>query len=205
MAASWESYKTKAQKVEITLIFDPESTKAVNYILQKNNELVLLSDNMKNELGNLDRDYNKHKQIAEELSEGAKAIGQQTLLISIGEEDDAQDRLKEESLRFEIGIRKLLQVSTVGLDVESVGKTYEELISTPRENSNSLRQLDPLWESMQPRISILEERALLSPEFNSAKNEMNSQKEILYEDIDQLLLDWNKIITNQSSEEQSFN
>ncbi len=204
MAASWESYKTKAQKVEITSVFDPESTKAVNYILQKNNELVLLSDNMKNELGNLDRDYNKHKQIAEELSEGAKAIGQQTLLISIGEEDDAQDKLKEESLRFEIGIRKLLVVSTIGLDVESVGKTHEELISTPRENSNSLRQLDPLWESMQPRISILEERALLSPEFNSAKNEMNSQKEILYEDIDKLLLDWNKIITSQGSEEQSI-
>lgn len=204
MAASWESFKIKAQKVEITSVFDLESTKAVNYILQKNNELVLLSDNMKNEIGNLDRDYNKHKQIAEELSEGAKAIGQQTLLISIGEEDDAQDKLKEESLRFEIGIRKLLQVSTVGLDVESVGKTHEELIPTPRENSNSLRQLDPLWESMQPRISILEERALLSPEFNSAKNEMNSQKEVLYEDIDKLLLDWNKIITSQGSEEQSI-
>lgn len=203
MATSWELYKIKAQKVEITSVFDPESTSAVNYILQKNNELVLLADNMKNELNNLDRDYNKHKQIAEELSEGSKSIGQQTLLISIGEEDDAQDRLKTESLRFEIGIRKLLEISTIGLDVESVGKTHEELIPIPRENSNSLRQLDPLWEAMLPRISILEERALLSPEFNSAKNEMNSQKDVLYEDIDKLLLDWNTIITNQGSEEQS--
>jgi len=203
MAASWEIYKTNVQIVETTAVFDPESIKSINYILQKNNELVLLTDNMKNELESLDRDYNRHKQIAEELLAGAKAIGQQTLLISIGEEDDVQDKLKEENLRFDIGIRKLLGVSTTGLDVESVGKTHEELIPIPRENSNSLRQLDPLWESMQSRISILEERALLSPEFNSAKNELNSQKEVLYEDIDELLLEWNAIITNQGSEEQS--
>ena len=57
---------------------------------------------------------------------------------------------------------------------------------------------------MQLKISILEERALLSPEFNSAKAEMNSQKELLYSDIDKLLLDWSIIITSQSSEEQSI-
>ncbi len=203
VAASWESYKTKAQKVEITSVFDPESTKAMNYILQKNNELILLTNNVENELENLGRDYNKHKQVAGELSDNAKAIGQQTLLISIGEEEDAQDRLKVERLEFEIGIRKLLQISTVELDVESVGKIHEELIPIARENSNALRQLDPLWESMQTRISILEERALLSPEFNSAKDEMNSQKELLYSDIDKLLLSWSAIITSQGSEEQS--
>jgi len=176
----------------------------VNYVLQKNDEVVLLTDNMKNEFESLGREYNKHKQIAGELSEGAKIIGQQTLLISIGEEEDAQDKLKEKRLEFEIGIRKLLQISTADLDVESIGKVHEELIPIPRENSNALRQLDPIWESMQLKISILEERALLSPEFNSAKAEMNSQKELLYSDIDKLLLDWSIIITSQSSEEQSI-
>jgi len=204
LVESWESYKSKIQKVETTTVFDPESTKAVNYVLQKNDEVVLLTDNMKNEFESLGREYNKHKQIAEELSEGAKIIGQQTLLISIGEEEDAQDKLKEKRLEFEVGIRKLLQISTADLDVESIGKVHEELIPIPRENSNALRQLDPIWESMQPKISILEERALLSPEFNSAKAEMNSQKELLYSDIDKLLLDWSIIITSQSSEEQSI-
>jgi len=203
LAISWESYKTKSQKVEITSVFDPEATKAMNYILQKNNELILLTDNMENELESLGRDHNRHKQIATELSEYAKDIGQQTLLISIGEEDDAQNKLKMGRLGFEIGIRKILQISTADLDVESVGKVHEELIPIPRENSNVLRQLDPLWEAMQPKISILEERALLSPEFNSAKNEMNSQKELLYNDIDKLLLEWSAIITSQGSEEQS--
>jgi len=204
VAASWESYKSKAQHAENTSVFDPEAIKAVNYILKKNNELVLLSNNMVNEFENLGRDYNKHKQIAKDLTDNVNVIGQQTLLISIGEEEDTQNKLKENRLKFEIGIKKLLQISTVGLDVESVGKEHEELIPVPRENSNALRQLDPLWESMHVRISILEERALLSTEFNVAKNEMNVQKELLYNDIDKLLQNWNLIITAQGSEEETI-
>jgi len=204
VAASWESYKSKAQHAENTSVFDPEAIKAVNYILEKNNELVLLSNNMVNEFENLGRDYNKHKQIAKDLTDNVNVIGQQTLLISIGEEEETQNKLKESKLKFEIGIRKLLQISTLGLDVESVGKEHEELIPIPRENSNALRQLDPLWESMQVRISILEERALLSPEFNVAKKEMNTQKELLYNDIDKLLQNWNLVITAQGSEEETI-
>jgi signal transduction histidine kinase len=204
VTTSWESYKSKAQHAENTSVFDPEAIRAVNYILEKNNELVLLSNNMVNEFENLGRDYNKHKQIAKDLAENVNVIGQQTLLISIGEEEDSQNKLKENRLQFEIGIRKLLQIDTVELDVESVGKEHEELIPVPRENSNALRQLDPLWESMQVRISILEERALLSPEFNIAKKEMNAQKELLYTDIDKLLEKWNLIITAQGSEEETI-
>ncbi|MEE8383439.1 MAG: HAMP domain-containing sensor histidine kinase, partial [Nitrosopumilus sp.] len=204
VVVSWESYKSKAEHAENTSVFDPEAIKAVNYILKKNNELVLLSNNMVNEFENLGRDYNKHKQIAKDLTDNVNVIGQQTLLISIGEEEDTQNKLKENRLKFEIGIRKLLQISTVGLDVESVGKEHEELIPVPRENSNALRQLDPLWESMQVRISILEERALLSPEFNVAKNEMNAQKELLYIDIDKLLQNWTLVITAQGSEEETI-
>jgi len=176
----------------------------MKYILQKNNDLILLTDDMVNEFESLGRDYNRHKQIAEELAECAQIIGQQTLLISIGEEDMVQDKLKEKKLQFEIGIRKLQQISTVGLDVKSIEKEHEELIPIPRENSVSLRQLDPLWESMQTRISILEEKTLLSPEFNIAKDKMNNKKELLYSDIDKLLQDWSAFITTQGSEEQTI-
>ena len=202
LATSWESYRSDAQYVEVTSVFDPEATKAMKYVLQKNSELILLTDDMVSEFESLGRDYNRHKQIAEELAENAQIIGQQTLLISIGEEDIVQDKLKEKTLQFEIGIRKLQQVSTSGLDVKSVGTEHEELIPIPRENSVSLRQLDPLWESMLTRITILEERALLSPEFNVAKDKMNNQKELLYSDIDKLLKEWNAFITTQGSEEQ---
>ena len=122
--------------------------------------------------------------------------------MSIGEGEDVQNILKQERLKFEIGIRKLLQISTAGLDVESVGYVHEELIPTPRENSESLRKLDPLWESVQIKIKTLEEKALLSPEFNSAKNKMTMEKLILFENIDIFLDSWNNEITNQNSKEQ---
>jgi len=202
--STWESYKLKAVQVEKTSVFDQEATSAMNYVLQKNQDLVLYTDALSKDLQNLDRNYNLHKQIAENLAEGAKIIGQQSLLISIGEGDDVQDTLKQESLKFEIGIRKLLQIPTTGLDVESVGATHESLESIPRENSESLRKLDPLWESVRIKIKTLEERALLSPEFNSAKNLMSSEKQILFEHIDHLLDLWSVEIASQNSKEQTI-
>ena len=199
---SWESYKSSVLKAEKTTLFDSEATNAMNYVLQKNQELVLVTDRLAKELEELDRDYNDHKSIAKDLAACAKIIGEQTLLISIGEGENAQEEIRDKNLRFEIGIRKLLQISTADLDVESVGMTHEELIPIPRENSESLRTLDPLWESMQLKLQILEDRTILSPEYNSAKNEMYAQKLILFEDIDNLLDSWNNVIINQSSEGQ---
>jgi signal transduction histidine kinase len=204
VSTSWSNYKVSVLTAEKISIFDPEATKAMNYLLQKNNELILLTNEFSNEIKDLDRDYSRHKEIVSELLECAKTIGQQTLLISIGEDIDSQSKLKEKKLKFEIGIRKLLQISTLDLDVESVGESHEELIQIPREDSKSLREIDPLWESMQSKITILEERTLLSPEFNSAKNEMNSNKEILYEDIDKILKEWSKITSEENSNEQTI-
>lgn len=198
--SSWQEYQSSVLNVEKLSVFDPEATQAMSYILQKNQELVLLADGMKKEFQELDRNYNEHKQIAEKLAECAKIIGQQTLLLSIGEGDESQDILREKNLEFEIGIRKLLQISTLDLDVQSVGSTHEELEPIPRENSESLRKLDPLWESIQLKVKILEEKSLLSPEFNSAKIEMNLQKNTLFDNIDNLLNSWNTEITSKSSE-----
>jgi len=199
---SWDSYKTSVLKAEKTTLFDSEATNAMNYVLQKNQDLVLITDRLVKEVEGLDRNYNNHKNIAKDLAECAKIIGEQSLLMSIGEGSDSQKELKDKNLRFEIGIRKLLQISTAGLDVESVGMTHEELKPIPRENSESLRTLDPLWESMRIKLQILEDRSILSPEYNAAKNEMNLQKSMMFEDIDNLLDSWNNEIINQSSDEQ---
>jgi len=187
VSSAWEDYKSRVLKVESTSVFDQEATNAMNYVLRKNQELILLTNALIDDLENLDRNYNSHKQIAKDLAEGAKIIGQQTLLISIAEGDGAQENLKQKRLEFEIGIRKLLQVSTAGLDVESVGAIHENLESIPRENSESLRKLDPLWESSKLKIKALEERGTLSLEYNSAKNEMSEQKNILFINVDSLI------------------
>ena len=202
VSSAWEDYKSRVLKVESTSVFDQEATNAINYVLKKNQELILLTNALIDDLENLDRSYNPHKQIAEDLAEWAKIIGQQTLLISIGDEDGAQESLKQKRLEFEIGIRKILQVSTADLDVESVGAIHENLKPIPRENSESLRKLDPLWESSKIKIKTIEERGILSLEYNSAKNEMNEQKNILFINIDSLIESWNNEITTQGSEEQ---
>ena len=201
-SSSWENYKLKALDVKVTSVFDPEATNAMNYVLQKNQDLVLLTNELVNDLKDLDRNYNEHKKIAEDLTECAKIIGQQSLLISIGEEENVQEALKEKNLQFEIGLRKLLQISTADLNVESVGYPHEELQAIPRENSETLRKIDPLWEAIQVKLNILEERALLSPEFNVAKNKMNEQKLVFFEDIDRLVSSWNDEITREGSEGQ---
>ena len=202
VVTSWNTYKEKALNVEKTSVFDKEATNAMNYVLQKNSELVLSTDSLSKELSDLGRDYNRHKEIAKELEKSAKEIGQQTLLISIGEEENAQEKLKKERLGFEIGLRKLLGVSIKELDVESIGQKHEVLIQIPRENSNELRKLDPLWEALQPKINILEERALLSPNFDSAKKEMKDEKVVLFSEIDNLLNSWNAQITHKDNQEQ---
>ncbi len=204
MSTSWDNYKASVQNTEKISVFDPEATKAMNYLLEKNNDLILAASQLTNDIKNLDRDYARHKEISNDLLECAKIIGQQTLLISIGEDNNAQNELKEKRLKFEIGMRKLLQIPTLDLDVKSVGEKHETLIQIPRENSKALQTMDPLWESMQSKITILEERTLLSPEFNSAKNQMNSKKQTLYESIDEILEKWSKITLERSSNEQTI-
>lgn len=84
------------------------------------------------------------------------------MLLSSGNKQAVQEKLGEKRLQFEIGIRKSLQVSTNDLDVTSVGMKYEELIELSREYSSALRQIDPLWESMSVKLTILEEQGLFS-------------------------------------------
>lgn len=197
---NWKEYKQAVLKVEKTSVFDQEATDAINYVLQKNSELVLLTNSMVGEMEELDRDYNRHKDIAKELAEYAQEIGQVTLLMSIGEGENTQEELKEKRLEFEIGLRKLLQIPTQDMNVEGI--EHEALIAVPRENSESLRKLDPLWESIKLRIGILEERALLSPDYEDAKKLMNSTKATLFEHIDHLLDGWNRKITEAGSQTQ---
>ena len=46
----WEDYRFKAENVKATSVFDEEATNAVNYVLQKNQDLVLLTDQLNSEL-----------------------------------------------------------------------------------------------------------------------------------------------------------
>ena len=197
---SWNIVRDSLDQIQIRAVSNDEAKDAVNYILGKNGEMALSTDSVIKEVETLDRDFNRHKEITLELHELSKSIGQDALLISIGEDVGIREKLHEERIMFEVGIRKLLQIPTDDLDLESIGQFPEELAPIPRENSNALRQLDPLWEAVQLRIKILEENSLHTEEFDVAFDSFKTQKILLTSSLDTLIDSWNEELLSNSSQ-----
>ena len=189
---SWKAVKQSLDEIQIRAASNDEAKDAVNYILGKNGEMALATDSVIKEVESLDRDFNRHKEITLELHELSKSIGQDALLISIGEDEGIREKIHDERIMFEAAIRKLLQIPTNDLDLQSVGLVSEDLEFIPRENSNALRQLDPLWEAVQLRIKILEENSLHTEEFDVAYDSFKTEKIILTSSLDILVDSWNQ-------------
>lgn len=189
---SWNKVRDSLDQIQVQAVSNFEAKNAVNYILGKNGEMALSTDSVIKEVETLGRDFNRHEEITRELHELSKSIGQDALLISIGEGVEIRGKLQEERIMFEAGIRKLLQIPTDDLDLESIGQIPEELAPIPRENSSALRQLDPLWEAVQLRIKILEENSLRTEEFDVAFGSFKTQKVLLTSSLDTLIDSWNE-------------
>ncbi|MDG7054182.1 MAG: HAMP domain-containing histidine kinase [Nitrososphaerota archaeon] len=189
---SWNKVRDSLDQIQVQAVSNFEAKDAVNYILGKNGEMALSTDSVIKEVETLGRDFNRHEEITRELHELSKSIGQDALLISIGEGVEIRGKLQEERIMFEAGIRKLLQIPTDDLDLESIGQIPEELAPIPRENSSALRQLDPLWEAVQLRIKILEENSLRTEEFDVAFGSFKTQKVLLTSSLDTLIDSWNE-------------
>jgi len=197
---SWKDVRQGLEQIQVFAVSNDEAKDALNYILGKNGEMALTTDSVMKEIDKLDREYNRHKEISAELHELAKSIGQNALLISIGEEEGVREKLQKDRIAFEAGIRKLLQNPTDDLDLDSIGENPENLIPIPRENSNALRQLDPLWEAVELRVSILEKNSLRTEEFDSAYNAFKKQRIELTSSLDNLLDSWNQQLQESSSQ-----
>ena len=199
---NWESYKSEASTIERVAIYNQDTLSAVDYVLQKNTEIVLTIDSLIRDLTELDRDYNRHKEIAKDLEEDAKIVQQDTLLISIGRENNTRQSLHDARLSFDVGIRKLTQSPLDDLDLSETRFKVEELASIPRENSKSLDQLDLLWESVSLRIKTLEKKSLYSDEFNQSFVSLNKQRKSLLNSIDKMLDMWNEDRINRRNQGQ---
>lgn len=197
---SWKDVRQSLDEIQARAVSNDEAKDAVNYILGKNGEMALATDSVIKEVESLGRDFNRHKEITIELHELSKDIGQDALLISIGEDEGIREKIHDERIIFEAGLRKLLQIPTNDLDLQSVGETAENLEPIPRENSNALRQLDPLWEAVQLRIKILEENSLHTEEFGVAFNSFKTQKIVLTSSLDTLIDSWNQELLGSSSQ-----
>jgi len=197
---SWNIVRASLDQIQIQAVSNDEAKDAVSYILGKNGEMALSTDSVIKEIEILGRDFNRHKEITLELHELSKSIGQGTLLISIGEDEGIREKIHEERIMFESGIRKLLQIPTDDLDLESIGQIPETLVPIPRENSNALRQLDPLWEAVQLRLKILEKNSLHTDEFDEAFGSFKTQKVLLISSLDTLIDSWNEELLASSSQ-----
>ncbi len=197
---SWNIVRSSLDQIQVRAVSNDEAKDAVNYILGKNGEMALSTDSVIKEAETLGRDFSRHKEITLELHELSKSIGQDALLISIGEDEGIREKLNEERIMFEAGIRKLLQIPTDDLNLDSIGQIPEELAPIPRENSNALRQLDPLWEAVHLRIKILEENSLHMEEFDVAFDSFKTQKVLLTSSVDTLIDSWNEELLTSSSQ-----
>ncbi len=204
VASSWISYKESAVTVQVTSVFDKNVIEALNYVLERNGEVIILTDTVIQEISGLDRSFNRHQELAEEMQEHARGISRQTLLLSIGEEEGVQIILRKDRLGFEVDLSKLVGAPISGTMVEDFFHSPEELQEIPRENSNALRQLEPLWEAVQLRVKTLEENSLLMPEFQTARQDLDTKKTVLTSNIDDLLDSWNDELNQSKGEEQSI-
>lgn len=199
---NWELYKKEASQIQATSVHNPETMSALNYVLEKNTEMILTTDSLAKDLLDLNRDYNRHKEIANELHEITKVIGQNAVLISIGRENDTKSSLHDARLSFDVGIRNLLQIPLTDLDLSGTNLKAETLIPIPRENSRSLDQIDLLWEAVSLRVKTLEKKSLFSDEFSKSFSSLNMQRKSLLDSIDSMLDMWNQSRLNERNEGQ---
>jgi signal transduction histidine kinase len=194
---AWQDYKADAEKIKAESVFDPKVRNVITYILGKNGDLISLSNRVINDLAPLDRNYNRHKEIAAEMVEIAKDIGQKTLLISIGEGGNVTAALKQDRLTFDADLKKLEGLPLDNPDYAIYGITSETLQQIPRVNSGSIRQLDPLWEAEQAKVMFIESNTLISKEFGTALANLGVQRDVLLDITTQFVDNWNKLIDSK--------
>ncbi len=190
----WTPYKVSAEKIKKENIFDSHVKDNLEYILGKNGELISLANGIGNDLTPLDRNYNRHKIIAAEMVTIAQDIGEKTLLYSIGEGGNVSSSLKKDQVTFDADLKKLQGLPLDDPEFANYGISQETLAVIPRQNSDSIRQIDPLWESVREKLIFVESNTLLSKDFGVALTNLNSQRNTLLNATSEFVNQWNGMI-----------
>ena len=194
---AWTPYKDDAEKIKKETIFDSKVKDGLTYVLGKNGDLVSLANGIENDLTPLDRNYNRQKIIALEMISLAKDIGEKTLLYSIGEGGNVTSALKKDRILFGADLKKLEGLPLDDPEYAAYGITAETLPEIPRQNSDSIRQIDPIWESVNAKLVYIESNTLLSKDFGTALSKLNSQRTVLLNATSDFVSQWNGIIDLQ--------
>lgn len=193
----WAPYKESAEKIKVENIFDTRVRDDLGYILGKSGDLISLSNGISNDLMPLDRNYNPHKIIALEMTNIAKDIGQKILLYSIGEGGNVTSSLKKDRITFDADLKKLEGLPLDDPEFANYTISQETLAVIPRENSDSIRQIDPIWESVRAKLIFVESNTLLSKDFGAAMSDLNSQRNTLLDSTSDFVNQWNGLIDSK--------
>ena len=191
---AWQPYKGYAQNLQKETIFDSHVKDSITYVLGKDGNLISLANGIYNDLSPLDRNYNRHRIIASEMVDISKDIGEKILLYSIGESGNVTSALKKDRITFDADLKKLQGLPLNDPQYANYGISQENLAEIPRENSDSIRAIDPLWESVNARLSFIESNTLLSKDFAEQLNKLNSQRVTLLNETSIFVNEWNGVI-----------
>lgn len=191
---SWQVYKQDTEKIRQESVFDPKVKNALTYILGKNGDLISLTNGVVNDLATLDRNYNKQKMIAAEMVNVAKDIGQNTLLISIGEGKNATEAIRKDRITYDADLKTLEGMPLDDPSYAQYGITQQNLPLIPRSNSGSLRSIDPLWAAEKAKLEFVENNTLISKEFGSALESLDDHGTDLLKITSQFVDEWNKFV-----------
>jgi signal transduction histidine kinase len=191
---SLEKYRISADKIYETSEFNSEAFDATQYILANNWKLILTTDSVVKEIDLLPREYKRHKEISIELYDLAQNIGQNALLITIGEGEKGTSGLLDVKKAFDDGFQNLFDATVQGnINSENLGQI-------PNENSKELRELDLIWETIKNKIETIEKKSNENVQYNVALTDLKNQKQILTDTLNDLLTNWNQQIISESSQ-----
>jgi len=194
---SWQQYKQEAEKIKKESVFNPQVVDSLKYILDKNGDLITLANGITNDLSSLDRNYNRHKEIAAEMVSLAKDLGEKTLLVSIGEQGNATEAIKRDRIIFDADLKKLEGLPLDSQELDSYNIKQESLQQIPRTNSDSIRQLDPLWEAIEAKLSFIESNPVISKEFGAALASLGNTRSALLDTTSSFVNEWNKLLDSR--------
>jgi len=194
---SWQQYKQEAEKIKKESVFNPQVVDSLKYILGKNGDLISLANGITNDLSSLDRNYNRHKEIAAEMVSLAKDLGEKTLLVSIGEQGNATEAIKRDRTIFDADLKKLEGLPLDSQELGSYNIKQESLQQIPRANSDSIRQLDPLWEAIKAKLSFIESNPVISKEFGAALASLGNTRSALLDTTSSFVNEWNKLLDSR--------
>ncbi len=187
---SWKNYKLELQLNIVKKIDEPQNNKFINYVLDKNIDLVFLSDEAVKEISMLDTKYNRHKELILEIQSDLKDINSSIKQISRGNSEGMYDMINENRVHVEVNIRKLMQYPLYNLDLGKYSIEIEELEQIPSNNVGALNQLEFVWESVQLRLVTIESDFTSTKDTQLYPNSLNEYEGHLVSSLEDISNSW---------------